>query len=146
MWDSKFRCIMQSNHGNFFWMSIVAQVVLLFTKTFIWRDKITLDVAKCLGWLLMHKLCLVATRDLCGCSKWPSLCIDAKVVPLYTNRFVWMHKLTLDVAGCLWCLLMNLLCLHEPRELCICSKCPLMQLDVLDGYRCSRWPLTQLDV
>ena len=106
MWDSKFRCIMQSNHGNFFWMSIVAQVVLLFTKTFIWRDKITLDVAKCLGWLLMHKLCLDATRDLYG---WPLTLLDVyqftSCATMYWDIFMdgqdnpsfsWMSRMTID--------------------------------------------------
>ena len=107
------------------WMSIVAQVVLWCTKTFIWRVKITLDVAKCLGWLLMNKLCLNTTKG-----------------------FMWMLQMTLPAAGYLGCvlmlklfpdtpiecILMNLLCLHELRELCTCSRCPLMQLDVLDGF------------
>ena len=107
------------------WMSIVAQVVLWCTMKFIWRVKITLDVGRCLGWLLM------LSDPPCSWKSW--MCIDAIVVPWCTNRIVWMHKITLDVAGCLWCLLMNLLCLHEPRELSICSRCSQMSWMCIDA-------------
>ena len=82
------------------------------------------------------------------CSKMSWMTIDAKVVSWCNKGFIWILKMSLPAAGCLECvlmlklfpdtpiecILMNLLCLHEPRELCTCSRCPLMQLDVLDGF------------
>ena len=107
------------------WMSIDAQFVLICTKTFICKIKITLDVAWCLEWLTMHKL-----RPHCSWMSWIS--IDAQFVSWCTYRIVWLHKMSPYLAGCLWCLLMILLYLDAPRELGICFRWTTMLLDVLD--------------
>ena len=63
--------------------------------------------------------------------------IDVQVVSRSTKGFIWMLKMTLDEAGCLRCLEMHNLWLDAPRDLYGCSRWPLMQLDVLDVYRCT---------
>ena len=117
------------------WMSINAQVVARCPKTFIWMIKMTLDASGCLV---------------------------AQVGSWCTKVFKWMLKITRNVDGCLGCLSMNK---DAPTYFYGCPLWPLMQLDVLDVYRCTscvlkhneidmdmdlcgclRWPSMQLDV
>ena len=51
--------------------------------------------------------------------------------------------MTLYASGCLWCLLLQKLCLCAPRDIYGCSRWPLMQLDV---YQCISCALMHQDI
>ena len=111
-----------SDAFEFEWSVWLGPVLPWCTKRFIWMRNMSLDAARCLGFLA-----------------------NAQVVPRCTKKFIWMLKMNFDTAGCLgyqyiictlmhqeiymWllkmslnaagsfgCLLMHNLCHDAPRE------------------------------